>query len=111
MHVSREPQGFSPGHRDDELRLALHVPSIQVAQASFNLDATIAAFEARLDPHPVDGDRAHVLELDGTPEADRHLDLVLLRQAGVCGGGIWLEIAVVEETHDVALLVWLHLNG
>ncbi len=87
------------------------MPPIEVAQARLDLDAAVAGLESRLDPHPVDRDRAHILELDGTPQAYGHLQLVLLGQARERGGRVRLEVAVVEQTHDVTLLVGLRLHG
>src|SRR3984893_19336507 len=64
----------------------------------------------RLEPHPVDGDGTDVLEPDRSPEPDRDLPLIRIGQARVRRGRIRLQLAVVEDAHDVALLVGLSLN-
>ncbi len=109
-HLSLEPQRLSPRHWNAELDLTLHLPAIEIAQPRLDLEPAVATLEVRLDPHPVDRDRPGVLELDRAPQPDRDLPLVPVGQAPERGRGIRPEVSVVEQTHDVALLVRLALD-
>src|SRR5216683_2140154 len=104
-HLALEAQRLAARHRHAELDLPLHLATVEVAQPRLDFEAPIAALEVRLDPHPVDRDRPDVLELDGAPQSDRHLPLVSLGKASIRRRGVRLQVAVVEQPHDVALLL------
>src|SRR5260370_2940707 len=71
---------------------------------------TLFRSETRLQVNPVDPDRPDVLKLDRPPETDRHLQSIWLRKARVGGGRVGLQVAVVEQAHDVALFLGLRLD-
>src|SRR5258706_9863929 len=66
-NLALEPKRLPARHRYAELDLAFHLPAVEVAQPRLDIEATVAAFEMRLEPHPVDGDRSDILELDRAP--------------------------------------------
>ena len=109
-HLAPEPDRIATLGGHGELDLAVHLAAIEVAQARFHLEPAVSGFEGGTQPQPVDSDRAHVFELDRLPQAKGHLLPVVLRKARVSGRRIRLEVAVVEETHDVALLLRLGLD-
>ena len=79
MDLSSQSQRIPAGRIHDQLNLAIHVAAIKVAQAGLYLQPAIICLDVRLEAHPVDGDRAHVLKLDRAPQTDRHLPSIGLR--------------------------------
>ena len=107
---SAELERLAARNRDHELDLTVHLPAVQVAQARLYLEPSVTRLEARLKSEPVHRDRADVLELDRLPQPERDLGSVWLWQTRVRGGRVRLEVAVVEQAHDVALLLRLRLD-
>ena len=103
-----KPITAGPGH--DQLDLTVHLAAIEVAQTGLDLESAVATFEAWFEPEPIDRDGSHILEPDRLPQAERNLGPVGLGQARVGRRGVRLEVAVVEEAHDVALLFRLRFD-
>ena len=110
VHLAAQSQRVTAGDRHDELNLAVHVPSVEVAKPRLDLEPAVSRLEARLDPHPVDPYRPDVLQLHRLPQAQRDLGLIGLGKARISRRRIGLELAVVEDAHDVALLLRLPLE-
>src|SRR5438445_73061 len=85
-------------------------PAGVVAGPGLNLQPPVAGFELRIEAHPVDSDRADVLEADRAPDADRNLPAIRLGQARVSRRRVGLQLAVVEDAHHVPFLLGLCLN-
>src|SRR2546426_1184751 len=98
------------GNRAQGLDLPAHLPAVEFARARLDLEPSVTRLEARLESEPVHRDRADVLELDRLPQPERDLGSVGLWQTRVRGGRVRLEVAVVEQAHDVALLLRLRLD-
>src|SRR5439155_7768938 len=98
-------------HGHGEHDLAFHLPAVDLAHPRTHLEPSVAALEARLDAHPVDRYRPDVLELDWAPQPDRHLEPEAVGYARIGRRGIWLQVAVVEQAHDVSLLLGFRLDG
>jgi len=83
---------------------ARHVPAVEVAQPRLGVEhADVARLEPGAETEPVQRNRAQVLQLDATPEADRHLPAVRLGKAEVGTGGVGAGVPVVEDPHHVLL--------
>src|SRR5581483_3903186 len=67
----RSGEGRDRSHYD--LDLAVHLAAVEVAKAGFHVEPPGPRLERRLEPHPVHGHRADVLQLDGPPQSERHL--------------------------------------
>src|SRR4029077_3994661 len=100
----------SADRADHELDLAFHLPAVEVAEPGLHLQPPVARFELRVEAHPIDRDRADVLEADRTPDADRNLPAVRIRQARISRRRVGLQLAVVEDAHHVPLLLGLRLD-
>ena len=109
-HVAAEPEHIPARRRQDELDLAVHLAAVEVAEPRLHLEPAVTRLEGWLQAQPVHRDGSDIFELHGLPQAERHLDAVRLRQARVSGRGVGFQVSVVEQAHDVALLLWLRLD-
>src|SRR5438067_1924280 len=89
---------------------AANVSAVRVPEPRLHLGPAVTRLEGWLQAQPVHRDGSDIFELHGLPQAERHLDAVRLRQARVSGRGVGFQVSVVEQAHDVALLLWLRLD-
>ncbi len=110
MHVTSQPQRITAGRGDDQLDVSIHVSPVEISNVSLDLEAPVVRLDVRFQAHPVDGDRAHVLQLDWPPQADGYFPSIWVGQARVSRGGIRPQLAIVEGSHHVMLLVRLRFD-
>src|SRR5207237_4865194 len=61
VDLAPDAQGLASRHGHDQLDLAVHVSSVQVAKSRLDREPAVSTLAGRPDAHPVDGDRPYVL--------------------------------------------------